>query len=122
MPLKTEIIQSIINKPNTCPFCKSTLLDADSPKLGQSDELKVHVTCTDCLREWVEIYRIITVITVEDDENDIPPNCEFYDEFCKSMDYRSVSGNRPDDYANIPCEHYEECKRRSENHESKSKN
>ena len=69
MPLKTEIVQAIITQPNTCPFCHSTLLDADSPKLGFNDELKIHVTCTDCLREWVEIYTLASAITVEEDDD-----------------------------------------------------
>lgn len=45
--------------------------------------------------------------------SDIPPNCIFDEESCKSIDYRSKSGNRADDYASIPCEHYDECKKRS---------
>lgn len=70
MPLKTEIIQSIISHPNTCPFCQSTQLDADTSKLSFHDDLKVHVTCADCLREWVEIYTITSVISVEDDDDE----------------------------------------------------
>jgi len=43
-------------------------------------------------------------------KKDPPDNCIFDDESCKSIDYRSASGERADDYANIPCEYYEICK------------
>ena len=69
MPLPTKISEAIRLHPNTCPFCQSTNLDADSPKLGFNDELKVHVTCTQCLREWVEIYTVTSVISVEEDDD-----------------------------------------------------
>ena len=114
MVLPIRIIKQIMDKPNTCPYCNLTTLDADQPTLGEHDDILVHVTCTSCHHEWVEVYEVMTVISVEDvDIERIPPNCEFVDESCKSIDYRSVSGNRADDYANIPCEHYEECKRRA---------
>ncbi len=113
MPLKTKIIQSIVTKSNTCPFCYSTRLDADSPSFDDYDNsIKVRVICLDCRREWVEVYTVTTAMTVEDAE--ATDQCIFDEETCKSIDYRSVSGNRPDDYANIPCEYYEQCKKKAQ--------
>jgi len=103
MTLPPNLISKLRKKPNTCPYCKSTLLDASSPTIDDYDDiLKIHVRCTNCLKEWLEVYTLTSV------EN----ACTFDEETCKSIDYRSVSGNRSDDYASIPCEHYEKCKKR----------
>jgi hypothetical protein len=40
--------------------------------------------------------------------------CEFEDELCRSIDYRSESGESADDYKQIPCENYEKCKKAHE--------
>jgi len=103
----TDIQKAIITHPNTCPFCQSTLLDADSPTIDDDDNVRIAVTCTQCHSEWVEIYVLTSAILVEANNQ-----CIFDEETCKSIDYRSVSGNRADDYASIPCDHYEECKKK----------
>lgn len=36
--------------------------------------------------------------------------CEFDQETCASIDYRSVSGERADDYDHIKCNQFDKCK------------
>lgn len=55
-PIKRRIVQH----PNHCPYCQSESLDADSPKIGDNDEIRICVTCTDCHEKWIEIYRLVS--------------------------------------------------------------
>lgn len=65
MPFSTK--RKIVQYPNTCPFCKSTALDADEPKIADYDnEIRIRVVCTDCHKKWVEIYRLASAEWVVD--------------------------------------------------------
>lgn len=66
MPFSTK--RRIVQHPNTCPYCHSESLDADSPKIADNDEIKINVQCSDCHKEWMEIYRLVSAELIDSDE------------------------------------------------------
>lgn len=67
MPFQTK--RRIVQHPNTCPYCRGTSLDADSPTFSDyADTISVHVMCIDCHKEWMEIYRLVSAELIDSDE------------------------------------------------------
>lgn len=64
MTLPPNLISKLRKKPNTCPYCHESRLDASQPILCLDDKIRMKVDCLCCSQSWIEVRALKTVESV----------------------------------------------------------